>query len=166
MVFYNSIVGGANNAAYTSLVVCPTDAPEMQMIHDTHWFGNRSDYTGAFAGTDVSGSITCAGRSGIPTLGRDIISDNSIPGVGCGTLANRPSTCSINQGYWATNQSCTDLTGMVGVRPSTPISGTLYKCTATNTWTPYYTPYTYPHPLRAAGADITPPGAPTGVRVQ
>jgi len=36
---------------------------------------------------------------------------------------------------------------MVGKNPTTPISGTLYKCTATNTWTAYYTPYAYPHPL-------------------
>jgi len=28
------------------------------------------------------------------------------------------------------------------------IAGTLYKCTSTNKWEPYYTPYTYPHPLR------------------
>lgn len=63
-------------------------------------------------------------------------------GVGKGTTA--PSgTCSVGVGYW------------VEARPSTvyPISvtntqaGTLYKCTATNVWTPFWTPYTYPHPL-------------------
>jgi hypothetical protein len=70
-------------------------------------------------------------------------------GVGCGTLASRPTTCTTGVGYWATNQSCSSpLTGMVGINPTTPISGTLYKCTAPNTWTAYYTPYTYPHPLR------------------
>lgn len=73
---------------------------------------------------------------------------NGTLGVGCGTLASRPATCTTGVGYWATNQSCTNLTGMVGVTPSTPLSGTLYKCTATNTWEPYYTPYAYPHPLR------------------
>lgn len=69
-------------------------------------------------------------------------------GVGCGTLAYLPARCTTGTAYWATNQSCTDLTDMVGANPSTPISGTLYKCTSTNTWEPYYTPYTYPHPLR------------------
>lgn len=69
-------------------------------------------------------------------------------GTGCGTLASRPATCTTGTAYWATNQSCTDMTGMVGKSPSTPISGTLYKCTDTDTWTEYYTPYTYPHPLR------------------
>lgn len=69
-------------------------------------------------------------------------------GVGAGTLASRPSTCTVGVGYWATDQSVTDLSGMVGKNPSSPISGTLYKCTSSNTWTQYYTPYTYPHPLR------------------
>lgn len=79
-------------------------------------------------------------------------------GVGCGTLANRPATCTTGVGYWATNQSCSNLSDMVGVAPSTPISGTLYKCTAPNTWTAYYTPYTYPHPLRTGGGvTLSPP---------
>ena len=39
---------------------------------------------------------------------------------------------------------------MVGVNPSNPISGTLYKCTSPNTWTAFYTPFPYPHPLREA----------------
>jgi len=73
---------------------------------------------------------------------------NRSSGVGCGTLANRPATCTTGVAYWATNQSCFDLTPMVGANPSTPISGTLYKCTSTDTWEAYYTPYTYPHPLR------------------
>lgn len=73
-------------------------------------------------------------------------------GMGCGALAARPATCTAGVGYWATAQSCSDLTGLVGRSPSTPISGKLYKCTATDTWTDYYTPYQYPHPLRNAGA--------------
>jgi hypothetical protein len=73
---------------------------------------------------------------------------NLTSGVGCGTLANLPASCTTGVGYWATDQSCSDLTGTVGVNPTTPISGTLYKCTSTNTWAAFYTPYTYPHPLR------------------
>jgi len=80
-------------------------------------------------------------------------------GVGAGTLAARPATCTTGVGYWATNQNTSSLTGMVGVDPATPISGTLYKCTATNTWTLYFTPYTYPHPLTAL-SPVTVPSPP------
>lgn len=81
-------------------------------------------------------------------------------GIGCGTVANLPATCTTGVGYWATTQSCSDMTGMVGANPAAPISGTLYKCTSTNTWTAYYTPYTYPHPKAAT------PAAASGLRVK
>jgi hypothetical protein len=92
---------------------------------------------------------------------------NGTSGMGAGTLANRPATCTKEVGYWATDQSTTNLTGMVGAHPTTPLSGTLYKCTANNTWTAYYTPYTYPHPLQG-GVIVptpTPPAAPTNLRI-
>ena len=54
-------------------------------------------------------------------------------GVGMGTVANQPSTCTTGVAYWATDQN------------------TLYQCSATDTWTPYYMPYTYPHPLVTSG---------------
>lgn len=64
---------------------------------------------------------------------------NGTTGMGFGTLANRPATCTTNAletgggvGYFATDQGA---------------QGTLYRCSATNTWTVQYTPYTYPHPL-------------------
>lgn len=83
-------------------------------------------------------------------------------GVGCGTLSDRPIKCATGVGYWATDQSCSDLTEMVGANPKTPISGTLYKCTAPNTWTTYYTPFPYPHPLRKSLTELSPP---TGVKI-
>lgn len=50
-------------------------------------------------------------------------------GVGAGPLSARPSTCTTGVGYWAADQN------------------TLYVATATNTWSVYYKPYVYPHPL-------------------
>ena len=73
--------------------------------------------------------------------------------------ATWPNTLTITRGV---NLRGSD---MVGVNPRTPVSGTLFKFTAPNTWTAYYTPFTYPHPLRGL-IDTIPPAAPKGLEVQ
>lgn len=82
-------------------------------------------------------------------------------GVGCGTLANRPaceSGCTVGVAYWATDQSCESVSGMVGDHPTTPLSGTLYKLTGAGTWTEVWTPAAYPHELNEdSGGDTTAP---------
>ena len=126
------------------------------------WANKRTD------GTDLLATVVNNSGNHIQT-NRDYYDYNAsfdgTSGTGCGTLASRPVTCTTGVGYWATDQSCSDLTGMVGANPANPISGTLYKCTATNTWTAYYVPYAYPHPLRVEVVDTTPPAPPTGVAV-
>jgi hypothetical protein len=67
---------------------------------------------------------------------------NGSIGIGNGTLANRPVTCTPGVGYWATDQGSWNLNGEDGV---------LYKCTALNAWGKYYEPLVYPHPLRQVG---------------
>jgi hypothetical protein len=76
---------------------------------------------------------------------------NGTSGTGYGLLSARPSTCSAGPSvkipsggklpgvaYWATD------------------TNTLYVCYPANTWTPYYTPFTYPHPLIAGQTSGTP----------
>jgi hypothetical protein len=76
---------------------------------------------------------------------------NGTVGTGFGTLANRPTTCTPNVAYWATDQGNWNQSGTGG-------QGQLFVCAAANAWIPHYTPYTYPHPLIAGGT--TGSGAP------
>lgn len=67
---------------------------------------------------------------------------NGTTGVGVGAIAARPATCTAGVAYWATDE------GEWNSR-NTGADGQLYKCTSANTWTLYYKPYPYPHPLQA-----------------
>lgn len=66
---------------------------------------------------------------------------NGTVGTGWGTIARRPSTCTTGVGYWASDEGEWNSTN------GSAADGRLYRCTSTDTWTVYYTPYTYPHPL-------------------
>jgi hypothetical protein len=84
------------------------------------------------------------------------ITFNGTSGVGAGLLSARPSTCTTGVGYWATDQGSWNRSGSGG-------QGELFVCSTTNTWTAYYTPYTYPHPLTTGSGGAT-PAAPTGLQ--
>jgi hypothetical protein len=89
---------------------------------------------------------------------------NGSSGTGQGTIVNRPSTCTAGTGYWAM-----DAGGDWNKQNDKESDGALFKCTSTNTWTLYYVPYEYPHPLRF-GQNQNPPGdkdimAPTNIKV-
>jgi hypothetical protein len=77
-------------------------------------------------------------------------------GVCSGTLASRPTTCTAGVGYWATDQGNWNQSGSGG-------QGELFVCGAGNTWSLYYEPYTYPHPLVSGTGGSGAPAAPTNL---
>ena len=83
---------------------------------------------------------------------------NGTTGVGQGPISSRPSTCTTGVAYWATNE------GEWNSTQAGP-DGRLYKCTSTNNWTLYYTPFQYPHPWQAGGTVPTTPAPPTNLRI-
>ncbi|MGZ6440051.1 MAG: hypothetical protein ACXWRU_08365 [Pseudobdellovibrionaceae bacterium] len=134
------------------------NAPQMsQHVSGSYYWGNRLNMTGSLLNPYITTTCTTCIQNGL-VAGVNFFADisNTSPGVDCGTLGARPTTCSPGQGYWATNQSCTNLTGMVGAHPATPIAGTLYRCTAANTWDSGASPLQYPHPLRGASVVVNP----------
>lgn len=71
---------------------------------------------------------------------------NGTSGVGFGTLASRPSTCTVGTAYWATDQGTWNTSGQTYTGGYT--QGELFICGGSG-WpsAASYTPYTYPHPL-------------------
>lgn len=100
-----------------------------------------------YAATIIAGSI-----QGAQTSSSSPFSGTS--GVGWGTLANRPSTCTQGTGYWATDQGNWNLSTQTLADGTS--QGELFICGASG-WpgTASYVPYTYPHPLEAQPAGVT-----------
>jgi hypothetical protein len=111
---------------------------------------NRDFYTDNWKGNSLTGpaiqTSTTAPFNGTGTNGI---------GVGFGTLANRPSTCTNGVRYFATDQGSWNTSGN-GFG-----SGLGYRCIS-GSWSQDYTPYAYPHPLISSTPQVaTPTCSPT-----
>ena len=163
LIFNNTVIANTSMSAqlreeYADSLNLPASGPDGQPQHvsDSYYWNNRKNNS-----TYISFSVTQDTSNGVSPNSPAVLaanrefwqfnsSFNGTVGIGCGALSTRPATCTTGVAYWATEQSCTTIDeANVGANPKTPISGTLYKCTAPNTWTEYFIPYTYPHPLRS-----------------
>jgi hypothetical protein len=106
-----------------------------------YWLNTKN---GAMMNPGVEGTLDYPGLSGVPTINREFWVETTpftgAAGVGTGLLSARPSSgLSVGVGYWATDTQ------------------TLYRATSATTWETFYTPYEYPHPIRA-GQENPPAG--------
>lgn len=148
-------------AATTGSVWGYTTTPPAQTLQGAYFWKNTETGVGeapVSIGCETSGNALCLNQAAnILIQNRDFYtynaSFNGTSGVGEGTLASRPSTCTKGVGYWATDQGSWNQSGSGG-------QGQFYQCSSTNTWTLLYTPLTFPNPLQGAPAASTPTFSP------
>jgi hypothetical protein len=137
-------------------------------VHDTYVWNNQRNGAIVNAITDppLSGPGATLNNSCRPLENAQFWNLNTInctaaactAGIGQGTSAPT-GTCTVGTGFWVAS------TLTPTVDPAVIQSGTLYRCTSTNTWTAYYKPFIYPHPLRNGTGGGSPPAAPTNLTV-
>ena len=144
-VVYNNVVDPGSAPCYIHVRnedasfndINPKNSPngEPKYVHKTYYWGNRD-------GIKIIPAVTTESWY-YPDLGRNVPVDNldywnevasfdGSSGVGVGLLSARPSSgLTVGVGWWATDEK------------------KLYRATSATTWELFYTPYTYPHPLRS-----------------
>jgi hypothetical protein len=157
--YWPNVVNTSTGCNASQSCFSPRDASEPVYEWMDKWGGSPSSFWLVYNGDVLFNNsdyyLWCN-----PSSASGCTSFNGTAGVGSGPLASRPSTCTQGVAYWATDQGDWN-------HSSGGSQGELFKCTAANTWTLSYTPYTYPHPLVGGGSSTPPdpaaPGAPTGL---
>lgn len=116
----------------------PCSTPYPYQVQQSYYWSNHNN-THLLLPSDISGEFylpggnnpSCPIAEGVNWWFHRVGFDGTV-GMGVGTLAQRPSSgLVVGVGWWATDER------------------KLYRATSPTTWELYYTPYTYPHPLRS-----------------
>jgi len=135
--------------------ISPTPTNYNPAVNNSYFWNNTQNGTNITAGMDSTGDpIHCSVTQNANWWNYDSSCTASSCSAGVGTGTAQPSgTCTPGVGYWMSS------TPAATTSASIIQNGALYKCMAANSWTRYYTPYTYPHPMRSNSGS---PGPPTG----
>ncbi len=163
--------GRGAGTLYSGLIPSPASSSAQAAVPEYIWSNTLNDGATSFPYVGSNTLRVIANRDFyMESVSQAAQSNSSTPfdgtstiGMGHGTLANRPTTCTAGVGYFATDQGSWNTSGSGG-------QGLLYKCTSTDTWTLNYTPYTYPHPLTSqavgGGSSSSGPRARSGPQSQ
>ncbi|MCX6747021.1 MAG: hypothetical protein NTU63_02705, partial [Candidatus Pacearchaeota archaeon] len=152
MQFNNVITGlGSPDNSYNeySCDECAAFGIYLQHISNTYFWNNLANgqIKGLIKNFDDCTTYKITENRDYFNYNSSCTSSSCSVGIGCGST---PPTgaCSIGVGYWVTSYSlCYSAPSTMAEMKTVTQAGRFYKCTAPNTWTLYYQPYTYPHPL-------------------
>jgi len=165
MMFDNTFTGGSTptievnqyDASSTGCpgMISPTVTPANPIVNNAYSFHNLVNGTLTPMTAGSIGNQCGTGENGAGSAGlaggwwTQHATFTGATGIGRGIKSSMPATCTTGVGFWVTDE------GSWNKKLAANTSGRFYKCTSTNTWTLYYTPYTYPHPLQGTAVPIT-----------
>jgi hypothetical protein len=167
-MFFDNVMNGSGGGIDIYGMSVPGSCPSQispaptnynPLVYNTYFFNNTQSGTNILANMNPSGNPTACSvteNSNWWNYNASCTASSCTAGVGSGTTAPT-GACTTGVGYWVAS------TPSATASSSTIQSGALYKCTSTNTWTKYYTPYTYPHPLRTNSNLAQAPAPPTNL---